>query len=179
MIYKLTTNTASYFFKINEDGSLNITKWGEAYPFAGKLIQDMGGINELMKKSKKTDYVSFEQIKQERKTALQKAKEDQIKSTAVLREKITEKYNELTSLGVIPSTPENIRTVLKYLNTMNWGLWELPKMSIGYSCHQYDCEGHIVSTMTLDCPIEYCGMMVNKFKHGNAPLGHLMNYTSI
>lgn len=64
------------------------------------------------------------------------------------------KFEELKKMDVIPSTIENIKIVLETLNNQNWGIWELPKMSIGYSAHQYDCEGSMATTMTLDQPVD-------------------------
>jgi hypothetical protein len=58
---------------------------------------------------------------------------------------------------------------------MNWGAWQLPKMSIGYSAHQYDCDGQQASTITLDKPIDYYGEKVSKFKVGGGRL-HLTKY---
>ena len=55
---------------------------------------------------------------------------------------------------------------------------ELPKMTIGYICNQYDCDGKIATTMKLDESIklyedenETCSM----FQVG-APVGHLTKY---
>lgn len=78
--------------------------------------------------------------------------------------------------GVIETTYENIGIVLRYLNTQNWGGWKLPKMTIGYACHQYDCDGKIATTMKLDEAIEvYDGEKESMFQTG-APHGHLQKY---
>lgn len=79
----------------------------------------------------------------------------------------------------VPMTPENIRIVLAYLNTVNWGSWDLPKTDRPASFHQYDCDGHTVTTVTIDTPVEYRGMSVRRFKHGTCPRGHLNEYTAI
>lgn len=85
-------------------------------------------------------------------------------------------FRDLVAQGSpIPTTYENISIVLRYLNTMNWGGWELPAMSIGYRCNQYDCDGKQASTMILDEPILVDGVMVSKFVVG-APIGHLNYY---
>lgn len=83
--------------------------------------------------------------------------------------------NEIKEGKVFDANIENIRRILLYLNSMNWGMWRLPKMSIGYSAHQYDCDGHQASTITLDEPIDYFGEKVTKFKVGGGRL-HLTKY---
>lgn len=79
---------------------------------------------------------------------------------------------------MIPVTVENLSLVIDHLNTQNWGSWTLPQMSIGYSAHQYDCEGTTISTIALDRPIKFQDGFGNKFKSGSKR-GHLENYTAI
>lgn len=91
------------------------------------------------------------------------------------------KLQALISVGVIPTTIENLKLVLRHLNNQNWGGWDLPKMSIGYSANQYDCEGSTATTITLNQPIsdlEYDIENETKFKTGGKR-GHLSNYRSI
>jgi len=64
------------------------------------------------------------------------------------------------------------------LNTVNWGVWHLPKMTIGYSCHQYDCNGKTATTIKLDTPIKYWDKPETMFVYGN-PRGHLEKYSKI
>jgi len=80
----------------------------------------------------------------------------------------------IKDLEVIPSTIENIRTVLLHLNSSNWGGWKLPKMSISYSAAQFDCDGVQASTMKLDSAVEGSKM----FKVGGKN-GHLSKYTRL
>lgn len=87
-------------------------------------------------------------------------------------------YKLLSQYEIIPTTPETISIVLAYLRDVNWGVWCLPIMSIGYRCAQYDCDGKIAVTMILDEPIDYYGELVSKFVKG-APVGHLMRYRRI
>ena len=95
---------------------------------------------------------------------------------AAIAAKRKDEFDALVAKGLpIPSTYENIGTILRYLNTTNWGGWELPAMTIGYRCNQYDCDGKQASTMILDEPIEVYGEMVDKFVVG-APVGHLTKY---
>lgn len=87
-------------------------------------------------------------------------------------------YSSLVSDGVIAVTIDNLRIVMQYLQRHNWGSWSLPKMSIGYSANQYDCDGKIAVTIKLDKPIDYYGDMVSDFEYG-APHGHLTKYRKI
>ena len=80
--------------------------------------------------------------------------------------------------GVLESNSGNIYLLLEYLNTQNWGGWDLPKMTIGYSCAQYDCDGKQATTIKLDEPIEYDDELFSKFEVG-APHRHLMKYKKI
>lgn len=89
-----------------------------------------------------------------------------------------EEYHAVFNGDTVETTVENIRTLLRYLNDINWGVWQLPSMTIGYSCHQYDCDGKTATTIKLDRPIEYRGEKVTKFQYG-APSGHLRDYCRI
>lgn len=92
--------------------------------------------------------------------------------------KHAEEIAALLKMAVIPTTIENLSLVLEHLNTQNWGTWNLPQMTIGYSAHQYDCDGKQISTITLDRPIEFCGRMETRFKSGSKR-GHLEKYNRI
>lgn len=83
-----------------------------------------------------------------------------------------------TDGATVESTPHNIYVLLSYLNTQNWGTWNLPKMTIGYKCNQYDCDGKQVTTIILDKPILYKGEMLSHFQVG-APRGHLTQYAKL
>ena len=57
-------------------------------------------------------------------------------------------------------------------------MWSLPKMTIGYTCNQYDCDGRMATTIKLDKPISYDGRMLTEFVIGGGPR-HLINYTQL
>jgi hypothetical protein len=57
---------------------------------------------------------------------------------------------------------------------MNWGVWKLPAMTIGYSCNQYDCDGKSAVTIKLDEPVNG----FTNLSYGT-PRGHLTAYTNI
>ena len=86
----------------------------------------------------------------------------------------------------IPTTIKNLQILVSHLRYVNWGGWELPKMTIGYSAAEYDCDGKTAVTIKLDRPIDdfadedekNCYAGVTKFQRG-APHGHLMKYHRI
>lgn len=175
-IYRIRTKKASYFFSQNEDGSLNVTRWGKEIDNAGQIINALGGIEAMIRKAEATDLESFEQVAEMRKAEIEK---QQVLANAHARAKtdeISKAYENLKLQGTIPVTVDNLRVVMAFLNLQNWGSWELPKMSIGYSASQYDCDGHQVTTIILDEAIDCGGEMISKFKFGNAGRGHLEGY---
>ena len=56
---------------------------------------------------------------------------------------LTERYD------TIPATIENLRIVMHYLNSMNFGLWRLPKMDRAYSANQYQHGSGTITTLTF------------------------------
>ena len=95
----------------------------------------------------------------------------------------TTEWDELRAKypDVIPATVDNIGIILRHLNSQNWGLWKLPALSIGYSAHQYDCDGKQATTITLDKPIsddDYNIKRERRFKVGGKR-GHLSKYQAL
>lgn len=191
---RLHTETRIMWVSENEDGTLFITQdFEKSINDAGLLIYQLGGIDEVKKRLLK---VQPEEMTQEecenflieRNEYLKNLKKVQAQKEADREiERATKRKAEFDALvarsenGVIKTTYENISIVLRYLNTMNWGSWDLPKMSIGYTCHQYDCDGKIASTMKLDKPIKLYeddedDETSSMFQTG-APHGHLSKYT--
>ncbi len=100
-----------------------------------------------------------------------------IHSAMVKKENEEKRINLFTSLNQgrpITSNLVNLKIVMDFLNTQNWGWWNLPKMTIGYAAHQYDCDGKIATTFKLDQPINGNTL----FKVGGKR-GHLNKYTSL
>ena len=83
-------------------------------------------------------------------------------------------FQELLKLEPIPTSVKNLYIVMQHLSKHNWGSWNLPKMSIGYSANQYDCDGTTAVTVILDQALKGC----KKFQY-NAPRGHLSHYQNI
>lgn len=74
----------------------------------------------------------------------------------------------------IPTTEENLKIILDYLNTFNWAGWALPEMEIPYKAHQFNCDGTVASAIELSKSIigghKFCV---------NAPNGYLQNYKKL
>lgn len=102
------------------------------------------------------------------------ARKQKQEQSRLLESQQLERWNELMQMDVIPSTLENIRLLLIHLNKSNWGSWSLPKMSIGYSVNQYDCDGISAVTIKLEKAIDGCKL----YKIGGK-FGHLTKYQSL
>lgn len=185
-----TKSNKLYFVTLNEDGSLFITSDGiNSIKNAGMFILSRGGIQRVIDRC--TEEITLDEFKS--RVAIQNEhkqyyQDHKKKILAAQAQKNAEKqaaqdahykrlFRELMekSNGVIESTYENISIVLAYLNTQNWGSWELPKMTINYRCNQYDCEGKQATTMILDKMIQVDGEYHSHFVFG-APRGHLSKY---
>lgn len=161
----------------NPDGSLLLTADGvNSIPNAGAVIGNLGGIQGTLDRAIETDK-TLPQLIEERQQRKQQAVEAQVRATQKQIERIEQEYNNLlaSSPNGIETNIHNLYIVAAYLATVNWGAWELPRMTIGYSAYQYDCYGHIAVTFQLDEPIEYRGAQTTKLVF-NAPLTHLTSY---
>lgn len=168
--------------EILQDGSFYLHLYelsGKPYPYAAALIGQFGGVDGFWGRC--LDEFQFQQkLEQWKKDnspeKLAERKRREAERIAAIEKARVVLFENLVAQGLpIPSTYENIGIVLRYLNTKNWSGWELPAMSIGYRCNQYDCDGRQASTMILDEPIDVDGENVSRFVVG-APVGHLMNY---
>lgn len=177
------TKRAIYSVSRNEDGTLTIIReyilnngyWhkdGNLYRNAGLLIVQNGGVEALLSKCEAVEDIKqhVQSMNAERKASARWAAEDNMKAK--------EAFEAAFSQEVTEATPENISTLLRYLNTVNWGVWNLPKMTVGYVCHQYDCDGRTATTIKLDTPVMFFEKPETMFVYGN-PRGHLANYTKI
>ena len=177
----LKTNSTDYRVEVNEDGTLlitNLRKKNEPIQNAGVFIVSMGGIESILNKCEDmTEEQYAEQLaeyKQEKETVAKIAAERIVRQ----EHKIKAEYDAAFSAEVTEATVENVTILLRYLNSINWGAWELPKMTIGYTCNQYDCDGRQATTITLDKPIKYGDEMLRKFVVGGGPR-HLVHYTQL
>lgn len=101
-----------------------------------------------------------------------------VDSSQEIAEQRKKEWEQLSSLPVIPATVENIRILLHYLNTINWGSWTLPQLTVGYSANQYDCDGKTATTIILQEPVsdEERGIENETMFQTGAPRGHLTKY---
>lgn len=165
----------------NDDGTVTF------YPEeknAGMIIMQRGGVQGFLSAciEDERDYEAFcqdfqriKEAKEEHRSYIrnQNAK---VKAEAAKRDYMAmlEKYED----KVIDTTPENLTILMRYLQTVNWGMWKLPKMSQGYTANQYNCDGKIAVTIILDQGIESDGKIIRKMQYG-APNGHLSEYAKV
>ena len=176
---KLKTNTRVMDVVVNNDGTITITCNHEPINNPGQLIIQMGGVAAVIARCKEYTDADW-QAELEREEAAKLAAKDAAKQRAELLIKEHEvAYHEVFgNEDVVETTPKNIYILLSYLNDISWGCWELPKMSIGYRCDQYDCDGKLATTITLDKAIVYDGRPTRFFEVG-APVRHLMKYKKL
>lgn len=189
--------SANYIYKVevtgNEEKPLNITReysrergnqWcamsNKDCPNVGQFIMNQGGVDALVAKCAEVENLvaCVEEYNAAAKAAHEKNQEEALIQQAMRESQIRAIYERLFSGEVTETNVETVGALLRYLNTQNWGLWELPKMTIGYSCNQYDCDGKQATTIKLDQPIMVNGEPGTMFQVG-APHGHLMKYRRI
>lgn len=153
-----------------------------ANPNAGQLIWQHGGPSEFLAKCV-NDEREYKEVADEFYGALraeEKAKRQRIaERREALRAQCVNDYEALVAkYDTIPTTIENLRIVMHYLNSMNWGLWRLPKMDKAYSANQYQQGSGTITTLTFDESILIRGGRCRKFKCGCAP-NVLLKYRGI
>ena len=183
------TNTSIYRIEKREDGELDMyreysrksshgqwVKDGSKYADVGMFVKQRGGKDIFLSECADCDDLEDFVTKQN------KENEEFSNTRKAIAEEIAKKQEEEYALAfaneVTECNKENIYLLLRHLNKINWGVWNLPKMSIGYSCNQYNCNGVTATTIKLDKPIEYGDEMIDKFVYG-APHGYLSNYVQI
>ena len=186
--------TNSFFYQVEqrEDGTLNVSReyqyrGGEWQPTASKdvpnvgaFINQLGGIDGLLAKCEDIDDVSSEV---ERVNVILRKRRDEVMAEKAARQeerarKIAADYEKMFVGEVTETNADSVYVLLRKLNSENWGGWELPKMTIGYTCNQYDCDGKTATTIKLDSPIIVSDEEGTMFQYG-APVGHLRKYRRI
>ena len=176
---KLRTNTRDLDVVVNYGGTITITCEGKPINNPGQFILQMGGVAAVIARCK--EYTEAEwQAEQEREKAAKLAAKEAAKQRAerLIKEHEVAYYEVFGRGAVVETTPRNIYILLSYLNDISWGSWELPKMSIGYRCAQYDCDGKQATTITLDKAIVYDGRPSRLFEVG-APVRHLLGFKKL
>ena len=170
----------------NADGSMNVIDTdGRPYVNAGALICSFGGRDNFWancRTQEEWDKIADEVaiFEAQRKIRRENQRKEEERKNIAEREVIEAEYKNMIANGRIESNYQNIYTLLRYLQLHNWGGWELPAMSVGYSCNQYDCDGKTAVTIKLDKKINIPSTdeSSDKFVYGN-PRGHLEKYTRI
>lgn len=143
MKYKyLITNTQILQVFTNPDGTLLLTKDGiNSIPNAGHFIVSAGGKESLLARCVELDMCLEEVIKmvKEERTILREQRQISfLKFAEKHNKKIKDDFDRLMTLNIIDTTEENVAIILRYFNSMNWGVWpKLPKMSVSYKINQY------------------------------------------
>lgn len=134
----------------NDNGTINLFEDGKPAENAGRIINRFGGVAALLARSEKTSYTSIE----EGFAAQKEHREEMQRYNAATEEEFAFKKMVEQGGGSIIMNVENIRVLLSYLNTVNWGAWgALPKADIIYQCAQHQCGTQQATTITLNAPI--------------------------
>ena len=177
----LRTNKTDYKVVENKDGTLTITdlrKDNEPIKNPGVLIVSMGGGNNVIKRCEEVSEEAYAEEFEKRRIEKEAAAQKSAKCKLQRELQIKSEFDAVFSNEITETTIESITLLLYYLNSINWGMWRLPNMTIGYTCNQYMCDGKKATTIILDRPIEYDGEMLTKFVVGNGPR-HLTDYTQL
>ena len=176
---KLRTKSRDLDVVVCNDGTITITCNHEPISNPGQFIHQMGGINAVLGRCKEYTEAEWQAELEREKAAKLAAKEAARQRCEQLIKEHEQAYHEVFKNGsVVETTPRNIYILLSYLNDHSWGSWQLPKMSIGYRCNQYDCDGKQATTITLDKAIDYDGRPTRLFEVG-APIRHLIKYQKL
>ena len=175
----LRTNSRDLEIVVNNDGTITITCNHEPIANPGQIIHQMGGINAVLKRCKEYTVAEWQAELAREQSAKLAAKVAARQRCEQLIKEHELAYHEVFGVGdVVETTPKTIYILLSYLNDISWGSWVLPKMSIGYRCNQFDCDGKQATTITLDKAIDYDGRPTRCFEVG-APIRHLMRYRKL
>lgn len=165
----------------NDDGTVTF------YPEdknAGMIIMQRGGVQGFLSAciEDERDYEAFCQDFQRIKEAKEEHRSYIRNQNAKVKAEAAKRYYlamlEKYEGKAIDTTAENLRILMRYLQTINWGVWELPRLTQGYSANQYDCDGKTAVTITLDQGIESDGKIIRKLQYG-APIRYLPKYAPV
>lgn len=188
------TKRVIYRVERNENGKLdiyreyfslkNMDSWqkdGRKFDNAGSLIITAGGIEALLSQCEDVEDVDgmIARLNVEKEEIRRRADAERERQQTEYSTIAETAYHRLfDGVDVVDAKAETVYALLRYLNNQNWGLWHLPKMTIGYQCSQYDCDGKKATVIKLDQPIAVAGELGTMFQYG-APRGHLSKYRKI
>ena len=188
------TRRVIYRVEKNENGTLDIYReyfslknmdhWqkdGRKFDNAGSLIITAGGIDSLLSQCEDVEDIDamIAKLNVEKAEIRRKANAERDRQKLAADTLASSEYLSLfAGEGPVETNAKSVYVLLRYLNSKNWGTWRLPKMTIGYQCNQYDCDGKTATTIKLNSPISVGGRMGTQFVYG-APRGHLEKYERI
>ena len=176
---KLRTNSRDLDVVVINDGTISITCEGKPINNPGQFILQMGGIDAVLARCKEYTAAEWQAELEREQSAKLAAKVAARQRCEQLIKEHELAYHEVFVVGdVVETTPKTIYILLSYLNDISWGSWVLPKMSIGYRCNQFDCDGKQATTITLDKAIDYDGRPTRCFEVG-APIRHLTRFQKL
>lgn len=163
-------------------GKLFVSLDGQtSIPNAGIFIKNLGGVESLKAKcfSDPRSLIEIRTEILEKQKAAKEAAKNRAKIKAAEKEKAScerlKALLECSPNGVLKATEENIRVLARYLSATNYGLWNLPPMSVGYSANQYE-NGCV--TIKFDSPIIFEGQKETRLAFG-AKANELKTYTHV
>lgn len=169
-LYKSRTSQKVFSVEISETGFVTLrTPDGRIYNNTGSIIGSMGIERFLSKcfdyKGTIDDYIREQTVlKEKQKAAEIKRMEVQEKEFVAM----------IQSREFIPYTRENVRILMEYLTRTNWGLWELPKMEVGYTASQYQTEnGRTFVNVKFDSGLKVSNAPTTYLHKGYVPLRSL------
>ena len=170
-VYQITQREDGYvvFNPECENAGCLIACHGGIENFLAVCVDDERDYDEFVK-----DFHMLRKLRNEAKSLAR------AENAAIQEKRAEENYNRLLKDcdGIIPVTAENLTTVMKYLSYQNMGIWKLPRMSQGYSAHQYNCNGKTIVTIMLDKGIMSEGVLYKALQYG-APMGFLSKYAPV
>ena len=184
--------TKKNVYQITKNGDGTVTFFPEEKN-AGAIIMQRGGIQGFLANCIE-DARSYDEFKNDVQLVKQKQREyrDAMRLQNADAEKtaVANAYNAmLANYGMsigdidrsieIDTTKENLYTLMRYLRTIPLSMWQLPKLSQCDTANQYDCEGKIAVTITLNHGLLSDDLKIIKKLQYGAPMGHLTNYTNI
>lgn len=171
LLYKSRNSQKVFTVEISENGFVTLRNPdGSIYNQTGSVIGSMG-MDKFLSKCFEYDGTIKDFIKQQ--TVLKaKQKAAQIKAEQKRFELQEAEYTDMIqSHEIIPYTRENVRILMDYLTRTNWGLWNLPKMEIGYRASQYETEsGQTFAEIKFDNGLKVSNAPVRYMHKGYVPL---------
>lgn len=179
-----------YLITKNDDGTLTFFPEEKN---AGSIIMQRGGIQGFLEYCIE-DERSYDDFCKDVQLVKQKQREYReamrMQNADAEKNAVANAYNAmLANYGMsignidksieIDATKDNLYVLMRYLRTIPLSMWQLPKLSQGYTANQYDCEGKIAVTITLNQGLLTDDLKIIKKLQYGAPMGHLTNYTNI